>query len=466
MTRRAGHPAATRADATAGSTGVRRREHARRRAGRHADLHATYPARQRPPPAQLCPPSLPSNPLLQPSFSPPPAMPPGAPRTLPGNVPIMHARRSTAITRRTDSAVRQVGRYLIQSRLGRGGMASGVPAHDPEHRPRRGDQVPACLAARRRGVPRALPARGTRRRRAVPPEHRTVHDVGEIEGRPYMAMELLEGSTLADVIERGQAAAAPRRRGDRHANWRARSTTRTRAASSTATSSPRNIMLRAETARSRSPTSASRASTDVSRAAHAGSAIVLGTPQYMSPEQTRGDKLDGRSDLFSAGHRAVPDARRRSGRSSGDSLVALATKIANEEPPPLDASCAPTCPASLRRVVERCLAKAPEQRFQSGPRAGRCTDRRCWSTSTRRRAEHGQAAHHAAAREMGADDGADRRGGDGASPATVITQRQHAAMMDQVYRLRCIAGPFHRARRTRSRRWATSGQRSKSRCRR
>jgi len=91
---------------------------------------------------------------------------------------------------------------------------------------------------------------------------------------------------------------------------------------------------------------------------------VLGTPQYMSPEQTRGEKLDGRSDLFSAGivlYQMVTGER----PFKGETLVAVATRIANEAPPTLTSK-RPDAPASLRRVIERCLAKQPAQRYQSG----------------------------------------------------------------------------------------------------
>jgi HAMP domain-containing protein len=91
---------------------------------------------------------------------------------------------------------------------------------------------------------------------------------------------------------------------------------------------------------------------------------VMGTPQYMSPEQTRGDKVDGRSDLFSAGivlYQLLAGER----PFRGESLVAVATKIATEDPPPLNQK-RPEVPASLRRVVDRCLAKKPEQRYQTG----------------------------------------------------------------------------------------------------
>jgi len=91
---------------------------------------------------------------------------------------------------------------------------------------------------------------------------------------------------------------------------------------------------------------------------------VLGTPQYMSPEQTQGEKLDGRSDLFSTGilfYQMLTGQR----PFQGTSAVALAMKIAREEPPPL-AKLRPDLPAALRRIVERCLAKPVERRFQTG----------------------------------------------------------------------------------------------------
>ena len=91
---------------------------------------------------------------------------------------------------------------------------------------------------------------------------------------------------------------------------------------------------------------------------------VMGTPQYMSPEQTRGEKLDGRSDLFSAGvvlYQMLAGER----PFRGDSMVAVATRIATEDPVPVTQK-RPEVPASLRRIVDRCLAKPPAQRYQSG----------------------------------------------------------------------------------------------------
>ena len=87
---------------------------------------------------------------------------------------------------------------------------------------------------------------------------------------------------------------------------------------------------------------------------------VLGTPGYMSPEQVRGDPVDARSDLFAAGtlvyellagHRAF----------QGTSVVESGHAILHDEPEPLPEA----VPQPVARVVQRCLAKDPEQRFQS-----------------------------------------------------------------------------------------------------
>jgi eukaryotic-like serine/threonine-protein kinase len=88
-----------------------------------------------------------------------------------------------------------------------------------------------------------------------------------------------------------------------------------------------------------------------------------GVRQYMTPEQTRGEPQDARSDVFAAGvilYEMLAGER----PFRGATLLALATRIANEEPSPLH-RVRPDVPPPLRRVVERCLAKAPAQRYAS-----------------------------------------------------------------------------------------------------
>ena len=249
------------------------------------------------PPTRSAPPSFPSNPLLQPSGTPPAV--PRPPGTLPGNVPTSMPPLDGDT--HTDSAVRQVGRYRIQARLGRGGMATVYKAHDPSI----GRDVAIKFLHASLCEDEEYRARFLREARAAGglshPNIVTVHDVGEIEGRPYMAMELIDGEPLSDVLDDGkplpmrdvvvigiQLARAldyAHARGIVHRDIK-----------------PGNIMLRATARRrSRSPTSASRTWTRPAAEQRTRVGDVLGTPQYMSPEQTQGEKLDGRSDLFSAG---------------------------------------------------------------------------------------------------------------------------------------------------------------------
>ncbi len=92
---------------------------------------------------------------------------------------------------------------------------------------------------------------------------------------------------------------------------------------------------------------------------------ILGTPNYMSPEQARGGReLDGRSDLFSLGcmlHECLAGEK----PFRGDSVTAVLMKILTEEPPPLD--CQKTgLPPALAPVVKRALAKNSAERYGTG----------------------------------------------------------------------------------------------------
>jgi serine/threonine protein kinase len=91
---------------------------------------------------------------------------------------------------------------------------------------------------------------------------------------------------------------------------------------------------------------------------------VLGTPAYLSPEQIAGQKQDGRSDLFSLGivlYEMITGVRPFAGNSLGEVCAQILT--ANPIPPSkLD----PTLPAAFDRILARCLAKNPDNRYQSG----------------------------------------------------------------------------------------------------
>jgi serine/threonine-protein kinase len=100
---------------------------------------------------------------------------------------------------------------------------------------------------------------------------------------------------------------------------------------------------------------------DTSALTQAGS--ILGTPSYMSPEQCRGAPVDARSDLFSTGvvlYELLSGSRPFTGRD----MTEIAVQVISRPPPDLRVI-RPELPASLAAVVQRALAKEPEQRFQS-----------------------------------------------------------------------------------------------------
>jgi serine/threonine-protein kinase len=104
---------------------------------------------------------------------------------------------------------------------------------------------------------------------------------------------------------------------------------------------------------------------------------ILGSPSYMSPEQLAGMKVDGRSDLFSLG---VTLYQMLTGELPfiGESLASLMYKIANEKHPDVRLF-RPDLPSCVSRIINKALAKEPENRFQSGERFSsaleRCLDR-------------------------------------------------------------------------------------------
>jgi len=198
-----------------------------------------------------------------------------------------------------------------------------------------------------------------------------LHDVGREGEIEYLVMEYLEGETLSDRLARGplpleqtlrygqeiaDALDKAHRQGIVHRDLK-----------------PGNVMLTKSgvklldfgLAKAMQPTSSAAALTSLPTEGPALTAegTILGTFQYIAPEQLEGREADARTDIFAFGavlYEMATGQRAFSGRSRASLIGA----ILKDEPPPI-ATVQPMTPPALDRVVRTCLAKDPEERWQS-----------------------------------------------------------------------------------------------------
>jgi serine/threonine protein kinase len=282
----------------------------------------------------------------------------------------------------------RLGPCEIQSAIGAGGMGEVYKAHDT-----RLDRTVAIKV-----LPTELSADPERRARLEReartiaalshPHICTLHDIGDAvlqnpESRTanagpvhYLVMEYLSGETLADRLLKGHlpldhalrvameiadALAAAHRQGVVHRDLK-----------------PANVMLTKAGAKlldfgvaklcgpEASPNLAATAFPTVAPLTRQG--LVIGTVPYMAPEQLEGKEADARSDIFSFG--AVLYEMLTGRRPfDGESQASIITAIISSQPPPVSTLQAVT-PHALDRVVQRCLAKDPDARWQSAADLG------------------------------------------------------------------------------------------------
>src|SRR5258706_6680128 len=263
------------------------------------------------------------------------------------------------------------GSYEILGPLGAGGMGEVFRAKDT----RLGREVALKL------LPEELAQDADRLRRFEQearaasalnhPSIVTVYEVGSTNGTSYLAMELVLGRTLREVLEQGPL---PARRVLDLAAQLAEGLAKAHAAGIVHRDlKPANVMVSsdgfakildfgiAKLTRAGGLAQDETAAPTIDPGTVPGT--VLGTVGYMSPEQARAQPVDFRSDQFSFGSMLYEMATGRRAFQRGTSAETL-TAIIREEPEPL-ARLAPQVPAPLRWIVERCLAKDPEDRYAS-----------------------------------------------------------------------------------------------------
>ena len=272
-----------------------------------------------------------------------------------------------------------VAHYRLLDTLGEGGMGVVFRAEDM----RLGREVAIKLLRKDAATSAEWLARFEREARLASslqhPHICTIHELGEHAGRPFIAMERLEGVTVRDLIRKGplpirrvldlarqiaDALDAAHRRGIIHRDIKPANLFVTHGdhlkvldfglAKSTAASPEEKAALL-------SGSTPTLTAAQVPELTEAG--IAVGTAPYMSPEQTVGDALDARSDLFSLGAvlYEMATGRRAFG---GDDAVAIRTRIVNGiviAPRMVE----PSIPGAVEAIIKKLMAVRPADRYQT-----------------------------------------------------------------------------------------------------
>ncbi|MGA8036146.1 MAG: protein kinase [Candidatus Acidiferrales bacterium] len=273
----------------------------------------------------------------------------------------------------TDALIGQTfSHYRVLERLGGGGMGIVYKAEDTRLRRLIALKFLPDIVAR---DPQAL-ARFEREAQAASalnhPNICTIHDIGDGNGHTFIAMELLHGSTLKDCIACGSmkldaivklgsqicdALDAAHHKGIVHRDIKPANIFITeRGHAKILDFGLAKVAHELVSGATGAPAEASVTVDDLLTTP----GMIVGTVAYMSPEQTRGEFLDRRSDIFSLGavlYESVTGRR----PFNGSSALALMHEIATLAPPP-PSSFQPELPAELDRIIVRCLEKNPDRR--------------------------------------------------------------------------------------------------------
>jgi Tol biopolymer transport system component len=267
---------------------------------------------------------------------------------------------------------RRLGPYEILSSVGAGGMGEVYRARDT-----RLDRIVAIKVLPTHLADRSeLRERFEREARTIAslnhPHICTLFDIGQQDGIDYLVMEFLEGETLAQRLQKGalpleqvlqyaieisDALDKAHRKGVTHRDLK-----------------PGNIMLTksgtklldfglAKLKQEAVPANVSPSELPTAIDPLTAEGIIVGTMQYMAPEQLEGKEVDARTDIFAFGA-VVYEMATGKRAFEGKTQASLIAKILETDPPPIS-SLQPMTPPALDRVVKKCLAKEPEKRWQA-----------------------------------------------------------------------------------------------------
>ena len=248
-------------------------------------------------------------------------------------------------------------RYEVQGTLGTGGMATVYSGRDRVlDRP-----VAIKVLADRYAGDEKFVTRFRREARAAAglnhPNIVSVYDTGDTDGEHYIVMELVEGETLADLLRREGRLSA-----DHVARIASGIAEALRAAHAQGLIhrdvKPGNVMLTRAGEVKVMDFGIARAATDDTLTQ---TGLILGTASYLSPEQSRGDAVDHRSDIYSLGC-VTYEMLAGAPPFTGSSPLSVAYKHVNDEPAS-PSHVNPSIPSEMETVVMRSLAKDPDARF-------------------------------------------------------------------------------------------------------
>jgi serine/threonine protein kinase len=262
---------------------------------------------------------------------------------------------------------KKIGRYEILEELGHGAMGTVYRAKDPAmDRVVALKTIIALVLASDQGSDfrerfyREARAAGALAHPGIVP----VFDVGEHEGLPFLVMEFISGKTLADAVKKGERMTLDRvceigqkiaealgyahQHGVVHRDIK-----------------PANILLTSKEAHGIERPKITDFGVAKLAAGHTTlTGQILGTPAFMPPEQFTGAPIDGRADIFSLG---VVLYWMATGEQPfpGESITAVSYKVVHTEPvPPRKLN--PSIPLKLESIILKCLAKNPDERYQTG----------------------------------------------------------------------------------------------------